>query len=193
MSPHPLSSLRAALLVIDVQESFRHMPYWSTIDLPAFQDALQRLVAGCRQRGVPVLNIFHVEAEGPFSIESGLLRPLDGCTWNADATFHKHTHNAFTDSGLDLFLRRLGIGRVVIAGIRCEQCCETTARVAADIGYAVDFVSEATLTFAMRHPLNGRCYSSAAIREHTELVLADRFARIVGVDSCLAALGESDA
>ncbi|HOL65781.1 MAG TPA: isochorismatase family protein [Accumulibacter sp.] len=193
MSALPLSSTNAALLVIDVQESFRQMPYWSAADLPTFQDALQRLISGCRQRGVPVLNIFHVAPEGPFSVESGLLRPLDGFSWVADATVHKHTHNAFTDSGLDLFLRRRGIGRVVIAGIRCEQCCETTARVAADIGYAVDFVSEATLTFAMRHPSNGRCYSPAAIREHTELVLADRFARIVDVDGCLASLGESDA
>lgn len=193
MSARPLPSTKVALLVIDVQESFRQMPYWSTADLPTFQDALQHLISGCRQRGVPVLNIFHVEPEGPFSIESGLLRPLDGCTWVADATFHKHAHNAFTDSGLDLFLRRQGIGRVVIAGIRCEQCCETTARVAADIGYAVDFVSEAMLTFAMRHPRNGRWYSPTAIREHSELVLADRFARIVDVDGCLAALGESDA
>ncbi|XLM22660.1 isochorismatase family protein, partial [Chromobacterium piscinae] len=31
-----------------------------------------------------------------------------------------------------------------ISGIRTEQCCETTARVASDLGYEVDFVSEAT-------------------------------------------------
>jgi nicotinamidase-related amidase len=36
---------------------------------------------------------------------------------------------------------------VTITGIQMKQCCETTTRVAADLGYAVDFVTEATMTF----------------------------------------------
>lgn len=36
---------------------------------------------------------------------------------------------------------------VTITGIQMEQCCETSARVAADLGYAVDLVIDATLTF----------------------------------------------
>jgi len=39
------------------------------------------------------------------------------------------------------------VRRVTITGIQMEQCCETTTRVAADLGYAVDFVTEATMTF----------------------------------------------
>jgi nicotinamidase-related amidase len=71
---------RAALVVIDVQESFRHMPYWSDVDLPSFRAALLRLEAGCRQRGVPVVHVFHVEPSGPFSTASGHVRALStGC------------------------------------------------------------------------------------------------------------------
>ena len=33
-----------------------------------------------------------------------------------------------------------------MCGIRTEQCCETTARVAFDLGYHVTFVTEATAT-----------------------------------------------
>jgi DNA-binding CsgD family transcriptional regulator len=33
-----------------------------------------------------------------------------------------------------------------VCGIRTEQCCETTARVAFDLGYHVTFVTEATAT-----------------------------------------------
>ncbi|WP_300455903.1 isochorismatase family protein [Accumulibacter sp.] len=183
----------AALLVIDVQESFRHMPFWSEADLPAFREALLRLDAGCRQRGVPVVQVFHVGQAGPFAETSGHVRALDWLPGGPAATFIKHTHNAFSDTGLDLWLRRSGIGRLIITGIRTEQCCETTARVGSDIGYQVDFVSEATLTFAMTHPVSGRSYSPAEIKEYTELVLAGRFARIVGVDDCLAVLGEGDA
>ncbi|MGH8267742.1 MAG: cysteine hydrolase, partial [Steroidobacteraceae bacterium] len=45
-------------------------------------------------------------------------------------------------------------------------------------GFAVRYVSDATLTFAMR-TRSGREFSPAEIREHTELVLDGRFARVV--------------
>ncbi len=105
-----------------------------------------------------------------------------------DVRFDKHTHNAFTDTGLDLWLRRRSIGKLIISGIRTEQCCETTARVGADIGYAVDFVTEATLTFPMTHAATAVTFSARDIKTRTELVLADRFARIVDVNTCLAGL-----
>jgi len=182
-----------ALVVIDVQESFRHMPFWSEADLPAFRESLLRLDAACREHGVPVVHVFHVGQAGPFTEASGHVRAFDWLPGAAAVTFIKHTHNAFSDTGLDLWLRRRGIERLIIAGIRTEQCCETTTRVASDIGYQVDFVSQATLTFAMTHPVSGRIYSPAEIKEYTELVLAGRFARVVGVDDCLAALGEGHA
>jgi len=50
-----------ALLVIDVQESFRQEPYWS--DRPEFFDNLQKLVASAKDRSIPIVQIFHVEAQ----------------------------------------------------------------------------------------------------------------------------------
>lgn len=41
----------SALLIIDVQQSFQHRPFWQEDDLPAFQQALTRLIAGCQQQG----------------------------------------------------------------------------------------------------------------------------------------------
>ncbi len=38
-----------------------------------------------------------------------------------------------------------------MCGIRTEQCCETTARVAFDLGYQVTFVTEATATSPIAH------------------------------------------
>lgn len=184
---HPTQT-KSALVIIDVQESFAQMPFWTLDDVPAFHSALLRLEAGCRARGVPVVHIFHVGQGGPFTLESGFVKPLPWLTGMPDVRFDKHTHNAFTDTGLDLWLRRRGIGKLIITGIRTEQCCETTARVGSDIGYTVDFVSEATLTFPMTHAGSGRTYSTAEIKAHTELVLTGRFARIVDVDACLTGL-----
>lgn len=182
------SARKSALLVIDVQESFTQRPYWTQGAHAPFQRALQRLDAGCRAAGVPVVHIFHVEDSGPFSVESGFVRLLAWLPGDPAVRFDKHTHNAFTDTGLDLWLRRQGVSKLIISGIRTEQCCETTTRVGSDLGYEVDYVSEATLTFPMTHVGSGRTFSAEEITTRTELVLADRFARIVDVDTCLADL-----
>jgi nicotinamidase-related amidase len=175
-----------ALLVIDVQRSFEHRPYWTDRDLPAFRDALTKLTLGCAAARVPIARIFHVEGEGAFSIASGHVTPMEWVPPAHDVEIQKHVHNAFTDTGLDRWLRARDVRRVIISGIRTEQCCETTARVASDLGYEVDYVTEATLTFPMVHEPSGRGYSAAEIKERTELVLAGRFARIMTVRDCLA-------
>ena len=179
---------KSALIIIDVQQSFTQMPFWTQDDLPAFQSALLTLEQGCRARQVPVVHIFHCGTSGAFAPESGFVKPLDWLTSTSDVRFDKHTHNAFTDTGLDLWLRRRGIQKLIITGIRTEQCCETTARVGSDLGYSVDFVTEATLTFPMTHAGSGVTFSAQDIKTHTELVLQDRFARIVDVQTCLADL-----
>ena len=74
---------------------------------------------------------------------------------------------------------------MIVSGIRTEQCCETTTRHASDLGFSVDYVTEATLTFPMT-AADGRVFSAADLRARTELVLADRFARIATVDDALA-------
>jgi nicotinamidase-related amidase len=131
------------------------------------------------------VRILHEEEEGAFARASGLVKPLDWMPATHAVEFVKHVHNAFTDTGLDRWLRANGITRLIISGIRTEQCCETTARVASDLGYEVDFVGDATLTFPMT-ARSGREFSAAEIRERTELVLRDRFARIATVDEALA-------
>lgn len=68
--------------------------------------------------------------------------------------------------------------------------CETTTRHASDLGYTVDYVSEATLTFAMTNAA-GRTFSADEIRARTELVLDGRFARIVTVDEALNGAGQA--
>jgi len=173
-----------ALLVIDAQESFRHRPYWSDADAPAFFDRLQTLIDGARTRRLPIVQIFHVEDDGAFSLASGHVRTMAPLVIAPDAMFHKQRHSALVGSGLPVWLTERGIRRLIVSGIRTEQCCETTTRQASDFGFEVDFVSEATLTFAMT-ARDGRVWSAADIKARTELVLADRFARIATVEQAL--------
>jgi len=66
---------------------------------------------------------------------------------NSEPVLHKDTCNVFISTGLPMLLIEKGVRRVAITGIQMEQCYETSARVAADLGYAVDFVTEGTMTF----------------------------------------------
>lgn len=174
---------RTALINIDTQQSFFHREYWQEKDFPAFQQAISALISGCEARGIPVVDIFHVADSGPFSLESGFVAPMPFLTHQPAVTFYKHVHNAFTDTGLDHWLRERDINHLIICGIRTEQCCETTAHVASDLGYRVTFVSEATLTFPMTH--KGITLDCDALRHRTETVLEGRFATIKTVHEIL--------
>jgi nicotinamidase-related amidase len=175
-----------ALVVIDAQDSFRQRPSWTDQGAAQFFDRLQALIYGAKKRGIPVVQVFHVEEDGVFSLASGHVKTLDEILIAPDVIFQKNRHSALVGSGLGVWLVERGIQRLIISGIRTEQCCETTARHAFDSGYQVDYVTEATLTFAMtdRH---GRLWSPEEIKARTELVLDGRFARIVSVDEALAA------
>lgn len=177
---------RSALINIDTQQSFFHRDYWQEDDVPAFQQAILRLISGCQDLGVPVVDIFHVDDEGTFSLASGSVKAMPFLSHKADVTFEKHVHNAFTDTGLDYWLRTQGINHLIICGLRTEQCCETTTRVASDLGYRVSFVSEAMLTFPMRW--KGVTLDAATLRHRTETVLAGRFADVQTVAECLESL-----
>jgi nicotinamidase-related amidase len=177
--------MKSALLVIDVQQSFTRRPYWSEAELPAFIQSLQGLVNRAHRAGVPVLQVFHVDEEGAenaFSYESGLIETLPPLDIRPTEVFTKAVHSAMfatTRNGksLDYWLRNHGIGRLIVTGIRTEQCCETTTRHASDLGYSVTYAMDATLTFPMVSG-SGRTYTPAEIRDRTELVLQGRFAQV---------------
>ena len=183
--------MTTALLVIDAQESFRHRPFWSQADLPAYLAAQNALIEGAAAQGAPIVRILHRNgpdtADNPFSDARGHVRALAGLAeFDAAATFVKSRHSALVGTGLDVWLTERGIQRLIVSGIRTEQCCETTARHAADLGWQVDYVPTATLTFDMVQP-DGRPLRAADIVARTCTVLAGRFARICSVAEALKA------
>src|ERR1700761_7849141 len=151
--------VKTALLVIDVQGSFRRRPYWRVEELPAFLSNTQALIDRCRARGIPVLQVLHqepdVDSHDPFHPQSGFVRTLAGLELQPAAVFYKEVHSALygkTIEGVTLesWLRGHGVEEILVTGIRTEQCCETTTRHASDAGFKVRFVGDATLTFPMQ-------------------------------------------
>lgn len=170
--------MKTALLVIDVQDSFKHDPArWQSRNNPNFEQNVTDLVAAFREAGLPVFFVLHTDPDPGFrkgDPEFRIMAFLD--RRESEPLLVKNTRNAFTSTDLQTRLETLGVGRVAICGISTEQCCETTTRVASDLGFAVDFVTSATLTFPIGE------LAPDLIVERTEAVLRGRFARIATVN-----------
>lgn len=63
-----------------------------------------------------------------------------------EPVLRKTTIGAFASTGIDSLLRALGCGQLYMAGISTNMCVESTAREAADRGYAVTLVEDACAT-----------------------------------------------
>lgn len=166
-----------ALLVIDIQDSFKVSPErWASRNNPQFEENVTELIRTFREASLPVIWVLHNDPDPGFRPGDPEVRLMDFLDRrDSEPLLTKNTRNAFTSTDLQSRLDALGVGKVVISGISTEQCCETTTRVAADLGYDVDFVTEATATF----PIG--TLSTDAIVERTEAVLRNRFARIATV------------
>jgi nicotinamidase-related amidase len=195
-----IEGMTDALLVIDVQESFRQRPLWQTLDNPALIGNVHRLVEAARAAGDLVVWVLHAEpgSGGEFDPVNGQVRVVDELTPGKDEPLvTKSSHNAFTTTNLGQRLTEAGVRSVTVCGLRTEQCVETTARVASDFGYEVTFVTDATGTFPIPHwdapadqsvaelLADPRTLAAADVVARTEYALAGRFATVRTVDDHL--------
>jgi nicotinamidase-related amidase len=189
--------MNRALIVIDVQQSFFERPNWSAVSNPDIVKQVGRLVDAARAAGDLVVWVLHAEpgTETVFDPDRGHVRLMDGLVpRNGEPVITKTSINAFTTTNLQQVLTTLGIRELTICGIQTEQCCETTTRVASDLGFDVTFVTDATATFPIAHRdapadrtleeilADPRTLSTDDIITRTEYALAGRFATIRTVD-----------
>lgn len=194
--------MNRALVVIDVQQSFVQRPTWAAISNPDIVDDVNALVDDARSRGDLVVWVLHADAGtgSVFDPTNGFVRYQEGLRAQqpGEVEITKTAVNAFTSTNLQQILVQRGVTHVDICGIQTEQCCETTTRLASDLGYEVGFVIDATATFPIEHrnATPGRSldeiladpltYPTDAILRHTEYALARRFATITTVDAVVA-------
>ena len=150
-----------ALVVVDVQKGFDDEVYWGPRNNPDCEENVARLIEEWRSEGWPGNELKDVVVGEP------------------DLLVTKSVHSAFYgEPDLDRWLQDNGIGAIAVCGIQTNLCCETTARMASDLGYDVLFVIDATHTFDIVAP-NHQVYRAREIARYTALNLAADFARVV--------------
>ena len=141
------------LLVIDVQQGFRDSNYWGVSANPNALANISKLVDSWRNKGYPVVLVKHnsTNPDSPLSpsgpgnqLEEFLVGPHD-------AVVQKSVNSAFYGTpDLHLWLSKRNFRRLVICGITTNFCCETTARMAGNLGYHTSFVIDATDAFDLK-------------------------------------------
>jgi len=177
----------AALIVIDPQRGFAD-PVWGPRDNPAAEDNIRRLLDHWREQGWPVVLVRHDSTSATSSLRPG--QPgnefIDGIEGVHDLLVTKTVNSAFYgEPDLDAWLRSAGVDAVVICGITTNHCCETTARMAGNLGYDVTFVIDATHTFDRVGP-DGSTVTAADLSRATAASLHGEFATVTSTDAVLA-------
>lgn len=169
-----------ALIVIDVQKGFDDVA-WGPRNNPSCEENIERLVTHWSQTKRPLIFVRHDSKQSGSPLEPG----QEGNEFKdflqaiPDVLVIKNVNSAFLGKpDLHQWLQERNIRDVAICGITTNHCCETTARVAGNLGYRTHFVIDATHTFD-RSDLNGVTISAEELSRVSAANLKDEFAEIV--------------
>jgi nicotinamidase-related amidase len=172
---------RTALVIVDVQRAFEDAGYWGRRNNPDCEANVASLLEAWREAERPVVFVRHDSVEERSPLRPGepgnALRPE--LTGEPDLLVAKHVNSAFHgDPDLAAWLRERDLDGIAICGITTNHCCETTARVGANLGFDVLFVLDATHTFDRTGP-DGTVMTADELARATATSLHGEFATVV--------------
>lgn len=143
--------MKRALLVIDVQNEY----FFGKLPISYPQGSLDnilRVMDAAAGNHIPVMVIQHTaksDASPVFRKGSPEwdLHP-EVRKRHRDVLLEKKWPDSFTETNLEEWLKNKGIDTLTICGYMTQMCCDTTARRAFHLGFAVEFLSDATGTLA---------------------------------------------
>ena len=199
MEPATYSADHTALLLVDPYNDFLSEGGKLFGHARAVADAvgtvahMREVVAAVRRAGIVVFYVPHHRARpsefsawrhlSPYLLASQRAQVFAAGTWGGewhpdfvpqpgDIVVQEHwASSGFANTDLDLQLRRRGIERVILVGLLANTCIETTAKYAAELGYHVTLVRDATAAFSAEamqaaHAINGPTYAHAIVATH---------------------------
>ena len=176
--------MKRALLVIDVQNIYFSGAFAVAYPPDSFKNILA-VMDGAADAGIPVIVIQH-SSSGMAAFRKGSreweLHPEVGRR-PCELLLEKTMPGSFTATRLEEELRSRGIDTVTICGYMTQMCCDTTARQAAERGFKVEFLSDATGTI----PVSNAAGSVTAEELHRAILVtqAMRFSAVMAAKDWL--------
>lgn len=181
-----------ALLVVDIQRGFDDVEYWGRRDNPDCERNAGILIAAWREAGEPVVFVRHDSTQASSPLRRGQQGNefKDVVTGDPDLLVVKQVNSALLgEPHLGDWLDRRGLRRIAICGISTNHCCETTARMGANLGYEILFALDATHSFDRQGPA-GETVRAEELAKVTATNLHGEFAEIVSTAGLVHALGQ---
>lgn len=180
--------MRRALIVVDVQEGFDDVAHWGQRNNPDCEANIAKLMATWRASGQPVVRVVHDSSEpgsplAPGSSGNRIKAVVDG---PVDLEVHKTVHSSFHGTpDLNTWLQADMVGGIAVCGITTNMCCETTARIGADLGYDMWFVLDATAGFDLMDE-SGSTVTAAQLARSTAAILSADFGVVIDTEMACA-------
>jgi nicotinamidase-related amidase len=177
-----------ALIVVDVQQGMDD-PRLGERNNREAERRIAELLAAWRHANRPIVHVQHLSREPASPLreaEPGSAFKPEAMPRAGEPVFRKHAHAAFVGTDLEAHLRAHGILDLIVVGLTTDHCVSTTVRLAADLGFTVTVVGDATATFARPGPDGSRI--EADLVHRVELAcLHGEFATVVTTQDILAA------
>ncbi len=163
-----------ALMIVDVQKGFDRADFWGPRNNP---DCEANIAALLEHWSGPRIFVRHDSTEPGSPLAPG--QPgndfKDVITGEPDVLITKHVNSCFYgEPDLHQWLQERGITELAICGITTNHCCETTARMAGNLGYDVQFVIDATHTFDRGNLTADQLVEATATNLHGEFAAVVR-------------------
>lgn len=176
LSPEPASLAGSALVLIDLQNTYRD----GVMRLEGVEAAIaeaKALLARARGAGIPVIHVRHDAGPGsPYDLTAANGRISDEVApEGGEAVVTKTRPSAFVGTDLEARLKGLGVTDLILAGFMTHMCVNSTARSAFSLGFRPTVVASATATRALPAP-DGSVVPAAQLQAASLAALADLFA-----------------
>jgi nicotinamidase-related amidase len=176
-----------AIIVVDFQNDYLASGSWPLSGIDAAVEKAVRVINNARTNGILVIHVRHESTEGaPFFVAGTpgaeiipAVAPKDG-----EQVVVKNFPNAFRDTDLKAQLDAKGIKDVVIVGAMSHMCIDATARAAADYGFNVTVVGDATATRDVE--FNGMTVSADQVHAAFMSALGFAYAKVVTAEDVSA-------
>jgi nicotinamidase-related amidase len=144
--------MKRALIVVDVQNEYFEGGALPISYPPQSFEQIKKAIESAQKAGVMVVLVQHTslkENAGAFVRGSHLWEFHNEIkTIKPDLYIEKNHASSFVGTDLNYRLRSLGIDTVAIVGYMTQNCCDATARDASQLGFNVEFLSDANGTLA---------------------------------------------
>lgn len=180
-----------ALLLIDIQQGLQETNFYGTErNNPQAEENCQKILEAFRKKNLPLFHVQHCSTnpESPLhpTKKGNAFHPLVQPK-NNEPIIQKNVNSAFIGTDLEARLKNQNISDLVIVGLTTEHCVSTSTRMAANLGFNVTLISDATAAFD-KVGVDGKTYSADLIHNAALANLKDEFAIIKTTEAFLKEL-----